>query len=234
MTPVEPLPRERYLGSIATDGAEIGRWCRQHPDRTVPTCPDWTGADLLAHLCGFAIWVGDLHAGRVGPVDPAPVVDAGTAVRDWDSHLDDLLTLLRGTHPATPVPNWSVAADDGTFWARRAAQDIAVHRHDAARLGTGRPDPVPDDIALDGVHEYLDVFVATAFAGGLVPESEATLELTATGPVHTVRRDLPHPGPVTTLRGTASDLLLALWHRREPLELFVSGDRALIETWPHI
>ncbi|MET0190520.1 MAG: maleylpyruvate isomerase family mycothiol-dependent enzyme [Pseudonocardia sediminis] len=232
MTAADPLTRERYLHSIATDGAEIGRRCREHPGRTVPTCPDWTGADLLAHLCGFVMWVDDLHAGRVAMTDPTPVVDPATAVRDYDARLDTLVALLRDNRAA--VPNWSVLPDDAEFWPRRAAQDIAVHRVDAARLVTDDPDPVPADVALDGVHEYLDVFVATAFAGGMAPEADATLELTVTDLGHTLRRDLPRPGPVTTLRGTASDLLLGLWHRRDPLELFVSGDRALVASWPHI
>lgn len=74
---------------------------------------------------------------------------------------------------------------------------------------------MPGDIAIDGVHEYLDVFVATDLG-------------------HTVRRDLARLGPVTTLRGTASDLLLSLWHRRYPLDLFAGGDRELVAAWPHI
>jgi uncharacterized protein (TIGR03083 family) len=233
-TVVPPLAPGRYLDSIATDGAAIGRCCRRHPDGTVPTCPDWTGADLLAHLTSFAVWVGDLHAARTGLGDPLPVVDPASAARDWDTTLERLIAVLRGADPHDPLPNWSTGPQLAAFWLRRAAQDVAIHRYDAALLETSTPAPVPTDIAQDGINEYLDVFVTTALATGAAPPTEATLALEVTDLAHTITQDLPHPGPVTTLRGTASELLLALWHRHDPLRLFVDGDRALVAAWPHI
>jgi len=39
---------------------------------------------------------------------------------------------------------------------------------------------------------------------------------------------------VTTIRGTVSDLLLALWRRHDPLSLHVDGDPAVLKAWPSI
>jgi len=39
---------------------------------------------------------------------------------------------------------------------------------------------------------------------------------------------------VTTMRGTASDLMLALWRRRDPLAFHVGGPREMLEHWPAI
>nr|WP_308259051.1 hypothetical protein [Pseudonocardia sp. H11422] len=39
---------------------------------------------------------------------------------------------------------------------------------------------------------------------------------------------------MTTMRGTASDLLLALWRRRDPLAHHAGGDRRVLEAWPKI
>lgn len=228
------LARERYLESTAADGAEIGRLARAHPDRTVPTCPDWTGADLLAHLTAYTRWVTGLHAGRTGLADPLPAPDPGAAVRDWDRTLDDLLAVLRAADPDAPLPNWSTGPQTAAFWLRRSAQDVAVHRHDAGRLATDAPAPVPADVALDGIAEFGEVFVATALASGAAPPAAATIALEVTDLDRTLRWDLPDPGPVTTLRGTASDLLLALWHRRDPLDHFAGGDRGRIAAWPHV
>ncbi|WP_233626950.1 MULTISPECIES: maleylpyruvate isomerase family mycothiol-dependent enzyme [unclassified Saccharopolyspora] len=231
---MSPLAPGRYLDSIAVDGAEIGRLCRLHPAQTVPSCPDWTGADLLAHLTGFTRWLRGLYDGKGDIAAPVPVIDPGACTLEWDRTLEELLSLLRGTDPQAAVPNWSIGPQTAKFWLRRCAQDVAIHRWDAARLISRSPDPVPADIALDGVDEYLHVFIGTALAGGATPEAEATIVLEMTDLDRHVRRDLPRPGPVTTLRGAASDLLLGLWHRRDPLGLFVSGDRELVAAWPRI
>ena len=233
-TDAPALTPARYLDSIAADGAEIGRLCRAHPERTVPSCPDWTGADLIGHLTAFTAWVrGVLHEPG-GLAAPLPEVDPADAMQRWDTTLADLRALLREVGPSAPVPNWSTGAQTAAFWVRRSAQDVTIHRWDAARLESDDPAPIAADIALDGLHEYLDVFVTTAFATGAAPENEATLTLRVADLGHTLRRDLPHPGPVTTLQGTASDLLLGLWHRIDPLTLTVDGDRDLVAAWPRI
>lgn len=234
MVDISPLAPERYLESISRDGAVIGELCRRYPGRTVPTCPDWTGADVLAHLSAFAMWLRRTFAEPDGLASALPPVDPEEAVRDWGRTLGDLLTLLRDADPDDTVPNWSTGGQTAAFWLRRTAQDVAVHRWDAARLASATPEPVPADVARDGVGEYLDVFVTTAFAAGAAPENEVTVRLEMTDLGESVSRDLPHPGPVTTLRGTASDLLLGLWHRRDPRDLVADGDPAPIEAWPHI
>ncbi|TCK26554.1 maleylpyruvate isomerase N-terminal domain-containing protein [Pseudonocardia endophytica] len=231
-TGIEPLTAERYVQSVAADVVVIGRACREYPDRAVPTCPEWTGADLLAHLAAFTAWLTAVFDGSAGVASVLPVVDPAAALRDWDATGDDLAGLLRGVDPHRAVPNWSTGEQTAAFWLRRTAQDVAIHRVDAAGLVTDAPEPVPADIAHDGVGEYLDVFVTAGLAAG-APATKVTLELEMTD-AGTVRRDLPDPGPVTTLRGTASDLLLGLWHRRDPLGLVVAGDPAPIEKWPHI
>lgn len=228
------LSTDRFLESIASDGAEIGRLCRSHPARAIPTCPEWTGADLLAHLTAFSEWLRNLWAGSGAVASPLPVVESEEAARNWDRTLTDLLALLRETDPRAPMPNWSSGPQTAAFWLRRCAQDVAIHRWDAARLTEQDPDPVPADIALDGIDEYLHIFITTAFATGSAPEGHDTLRLEITDLGHAAQRDLPHPGPVTVLRGSASDLLLGLWHRRDPLELFADGNRQLIAQWPHI
>jgi hypothetical protein len=78
------------------------------------------------------------------------------------------------------------------------------------------------------------VFVTTGIAFGMVPPAEATLILEATDTGSRRMQHLPDPGPVTTLRGTASDLFLALWRRRDPLAHHVDGPRGLLERWPSI
>lgn len=39
---------------------------------------------------------------------------------------------------------------------------------------------------------------------------------------------------MTTMRGTASEIVLALGRRRDPVSLHAGGDRTLLEQWPSI
>lgn len=231
------LPRvdtARWLDAVDREGRELGRSCRAAPGSTVRSCPGWTGADLLAHAAGFCRTLDELFAGRRGASDPAVVVAPDEALASFDADLDRLLTLLRTTDPEQPVANWSVLPDVARYWVRRAAHEFAVHRWDAATTRDTEPDPVPADLARDGIAEFFEAFVATAFAAGYAPPTEATvvLELTDSGEVS--RHDLPDPGPETVVRGPSPELFLAFWHRRDPLAFHVSGDRTPLETWPHI
>jgi MDMPI C-terminal domain len=107
-----------------------------------------------------------------------------------------------------------------------------VHRWDAETAHT--PTLTPIDLARDGIAEFFDVFVATGLAAGTVQPTAATLVLEPTDLDERIEQHLPDPGPETVLHGTTSNLLLALWHRRDPVSLHVGGDRAQLKRWPHI
>lgn len=109
---------------------------------------------------------------------------------------------------------------DELYAGRRAATDPAV--------------VVPADLAADGIAEFFEAFGATAFAAGYVEPTEATLVLELTDSDDVIRHDLPHPGPETHVSGTAPELFLACWHRRDPLTFHTGGERTPLETWPHI
>ncbi|MDL5156534.1 maleylpyruvate isomerase family mycothiol-dependent enzyme [Actinomycetospora termitidis] len=228
------MDAHRWIESVEADGRELGRLCRERPDTTVRSCPDWTGADLLAHAAGFCRTLDGLFAGTREARDPAIVVPPSEALQTYDVDLAALLRLLRETDPGTRVVNWSVLEDDAAYWVRRAAHEFAIHRWDAATTGDGEPAPLPADLARDGIAEFFEAFVATAFAYGFMPPNEATLVVELTDLDETLREDLPRPGPTTTIRGTASDIVLAFWHRRAPTDFHVDGDRAILEAWPHI
>jgi uncharacterized protein (TIGR03083 family) len=224
----------RRLESIADDARRIAEAVRAHPEGRVATCPDWSGTDLLAHLCGVARQVVGLCTGRAERGTPALTVPPDEADRAYDADLAHLIATLRDTPPEAAAPNWSVAAQTASFWQRRMVHEFAVHRWDADTLRAQEPDPVPVDVADDGISEFFDVVVATAFARGLAPPAHATLVLEATDTGVRREQHLPGPGPVTTLRGTTSDLLLALWRRRDPLAHHVDGPRGPLEQWPSI
>ena len=228
------MDTQRWTEAVEADGHELGRLCRERPDAVVRSCPDWTAAELLAHASGFCRTLRELFAGGRDAREPAVEVRRDEALTSWDDDLAALLRLLATTDPATPVVNWSVRADDAAYWYRRAAHEFAIHRWDAATTADGEPAPVPADLARDGIEEFFEAFVATALTYGRIPPKDATMVLELTDRDETLRHDLPRPGAETVLRGTASDVVLALWHRHDLLSLHVGGDPAVLRTWPHI
>ncbi|WP_020494880.1 maleylpyruvate isomerase family mycothiol-dependent enzyme [Sciscionella marina] len=228
------LDHGALLEHAARDGDEIGRLCLAAPEATVRSCPEWSGADLLAHTTAFAHWMPGVFAGTSTMTTPVPAVTPAEAAGDWADALDSLLTTLRAAAVDDPVPNWSTSPDTAIFWIRRCAQEFAVHRWDAATTGATDPAPIPGELARDGIEEYFDAFTATGLAMRPELAADATIALELTDLDLSISKDLPHPGPVTRMRGTASELLLALWHRVDPLDLHADGDRGLLERWPRI
>jgi uncharacterized protein (TIGR03083 family) len=224
----------RRLESIDDDARRLAEAVRADPGGRVVSCPEWTGADLLAHVSGFARLVTDLCTGRADLGTDFPRVPADEAERTYDADLDRLLATLRVTAPDAPAPHWAAVAQVAASWQRRAVHELAIHRWDAETIGDGTPGPVDADVADDGIAEFFEVFVKTGIEAGMVPPAQATLVLETTDTGRRRVEHLPDPGPVTTMWGTASDLFLALWRRRDPLAHHVDGPRTMLEHWPAI
>jgi uncharacterized protein (TIGR03083 family) len=194
----------------------------------VPGCPDWSLADLVWHLAGvqrFWAWVV-----RTRAQDPS-------AYEQPSRHPDDELlgyatarsaeleAALAGADPAERV--WTWARQQDVAWVlRRQAQEAAVHTADAEQV-LGDLHPIPADLGLDGIDEWLEVMVPGALPDGPPAEAHPVV-------LHAVDADAERtlfagtrPFPAATLTGTAGDLLLAVW-RRVPLDvLTVDGDGVL-------
>jgi uncharacterized protein (TIGR03083 family) len=191
----------------------------------VPACPGWQLNDLVWHLSEvqhFWSWVVKTRA-----PDPSTYVEP---VRHPDDELlgflaaqnAELETVLAGADPAARVWTWA-PQQDVAFVLRRQAQEATVHTADVEQV-LGDVRPIPADVGLDGLDEWLEVMVPGALPNG-PPEGAHPVVL------HAVDADAERtlfpgsrPFPVAALTGTAGDLLLAVW-RRVPLEvLTVDGD----------
>ncbi|MEU9304851.1 maleylpyruvate isomerase family mycothiol-dependent enzyme [Streptomyces sp. NPDC048269] len=207
-------------------------------DVQVPTCPEWTLFDLVQHLGqGRRFWAATVAAGlpMLPPADAA-AERAVAAPREREALLawlaastQQLLDALREADPDRGCWTWwgdSQSPQTCGAVARNQLQEIAVHTHDA-QVTLGAPQPLPDEVALDGVDEFLATCCATtaawphkptAFdfhateghswrltvdgdgARSTPPRATATATPTATG-------EGPD-APGVTVRGTASELVL--------------------------
>jgi uncharacterized protein (TIGR03083 family) len=191
----------------------------------VPGCPDWTLADLVWHLAevqNFWTWVVRTRAeDPSGYVEPERRPD-GELLGYQLGRSAALETVLAGVDPAERVWTWA-AQQDVAFVLRRQAQEAVVHTVDVEQV-LGDVRPIPADVGLDGLDEWLEVMVPGALPQG-PPESAHPVVF------HAVDADAERtlfpgsrPFPIAVLTGNAGDLLLAAW-RRVPLEvLTVDGD----------
>lgn len=206
-------------------------------DTKVPTCPEWTLFDLVQHLGdGRRKWAAIVAA---GPASAPPVRTPSVAPREREALLtwmaestQALLDALKDAGPDrgcwTP---WSDSQSPQTTGAaaRRQLQEISMHTYDA-QLTAGDSQALPEEIAVDGVDEFLTTCVATTSAW---PHEPAVVDYHVTeGRSWRLWLDaggaragaVTEDQPDATGRGAAGELLLWFYGRKQPELLQLDGD----------
>ncbi|KMS79487.1 maleylpyruvate isomerase family mycothiol-dependent enzyme [Streptomyces sp. NRRL WC-3725] len=253
-----PLPYDTYREAIERETRRFAEVVRgADPASAVPSCPDWTLADLVRHVGTLQRWFGMLLSRRVQEPPRGRDVELGLPddpreYADWvAAGVPAVAAVLRDTDPDAAM--WAWGEDQhARFWARRMLCETLVHRVDA-ELAVGR-EPVLDPVlAADCADEFLvNLPYAGLFAPG-VTKLRGDGEIVAfrsagpggaAGEEWRVRLDadgfrlLPPDGAASepetaAVRGEAADLLLLLYRRRsyqEPV-FDVSGDVTVLDRW---
>ncbi|MBI4932693.1 MAG: maleylpyruvate isomerase family mycothiol-dependent enzyme [Actinobacteria bacterium] len=213
-----------FMTALARDGAAFSAACEvAGMDAPVPSCPEWTVADLMWHLAEvhdfWTVVVRDRVEYPDAYVEPErpPAADLPAFYRD---RLAGVVEVLSAADPAQQ--NWTWTADHSAgFVQRRMAHETAMHLTDA-QAAAGLALSVEPELASDGIDEFLEYFRSRSTdapaAGGSVH-----LHCTDVAGEWTVREvdgerlvTREHAKGDCALRGPASDLLLVLW-RRVPL-----------------
>jgi uncharacterized protein (TIGR03083 family) len=248
--------KEFWLGALRAEGPAFhAAVTAAGPDAPVPSCPRWAVLDLVRHLGKTYRWV-QSHASRgitdpphMKPQDIERELEAEfpawpAAVDWWRGEFERLVDQLDTLDPELPAWNWAPQAKKAAFWHRRMAHETAIHRWDAQNAA-GRVDPVETKLAADGIGEVLDTWLPGGRRKGPTDRQ---------GVVHLVATDIAQEWYVrlrgaglalldtatffdtddhhtrTLARGTASDLLLALYGRVPFDVLDVAGDPTLLEA----
>jgi uncharacterized protein (TIGR03083 family) len=156
------MENSRFLDCLAADYSRIREIVPGHLDSSVPSCPEWTVADLTRHV--GQVYLHKVHAMRTGVADPKEWPPAGLQDEDPVELLDrsyaELVEEFASRKPSDVAATWYKPDQTVGFWVRRMAQETVIHRIDA-ELGVGAPvAAIPDDLAIDGVDELLKVFVS--------------------------------------------------------------------------
>ena len=214
----------------------------------VPTCPDWTVADLARHQGRVFRWISEMIETEAQEmVDRGPIDERakGEDPLDWlEGGAEQALDVLGRADPDTPVWNWFTnGPGPARFWYRRLAHETAIHRVDAesAAGNFGRSTVEPPELAADGIDEFLAFLPLRARGGRPSPrsgtshfhttatEGEWVVDFGESGTEVAVRRE--HAKSDVAVRGPASDLELFLYNRRGRDGLEIFGEEAAVAAW---
>jgi uncharacterized protein (TIGR03083 family) len=216
-------------------------------DAPVPTCPDWTVADLARHQGRVFYWIGaTLETKAQEYVDRTPFeedAERADPLAFLESGAEHAVAVLEAADPDTPVWNWfDGGPGPARFWFRRMAHETVIHRVDAesaaaGRIGTSRVEPA--ELAADGIDEFLE-FIDARARGGRPPQLSGSYHFHSTDVPGewvavfgddgvTIRRE--HAKADVAVRGPASDLELFLYNRRGSEALEVFGDPDAVAAW---
>ncbi|MEU1312360.1 maleylpyruvate isomerase family mycothiol-dependent enzyme [Streptomyces cinnamoneus] len=254
------LPHERYCDEILTQTDAFRAALRgADPGTTVPTCPDWSLAQLVLHVSGAQRGAAAIVRDRIQEFT-IPTTVAGEApeadeldIAALDAWLAEgaqqVAQALREAGPDARV--WTFGAEPKAgFWARRMTHETAIHRIDAC-AASGAEYTVDPVIAADCLDEWLEIVTspqAVAFRPvyGELPGPGRTLHLhatdtdpglnaewfiDATGPSVTWRR--AHEKAAVVVRAPMTELL-RVFYRRTPVDapgVEVLGDREVLDFW---
>jgi uncharacterized protein (TIGR03083 family) len=226
-------------------------------DVQVPTCPEWTLFDLAQHLAeGRRSWAATIAAGPAATAKSTPK-GAPAAPREREALLawsaastQQLLDALREAGPDRGCwTRWGDSQSPQTCGAvaRHQLQEIAVHTYDA-QATVGAPQPLPAEVALDGVEEFQFTCCATTVAW---PHEPAVVDYHATegrswrlwlsgDGARIARLSAPATLPAAaagedpdaadaSAQGTASELVLAFYGRIPAESLRLDGDRRVFD-----
>ncbi|MCK8677101.1 maleylpyruvate isomerase family mycothiol-dependent enzyme [Streptomyces lichenis] len=219
-------------------------------DVPVPSCPEWTLFELVRHLgSGDGFWAAIVGAGPA-EAPPAEAVAARAAVAAprerealvaWlEESTGQLLGALREAGPERGCWTWwgaSQSPRSSGAVARHRVQETAVHLYDV-QLALGAPQPLPAEVALDGVEEFLTTCCATTSPWPHKPTAfdfHATAEgrswrLTVDGDgAHAARLQAPDDTAGAAVHGTAGELVLYLYDRLPAESLRIEGDAGLFD-----
>ncbi len=233
-----------YLGVIEGEAAALGAAVAPVLGRKVPSCPEWSGGDLLDHVCEVLhFWAHQLEAADPTDRHLPPRSEGRDAGEDPVERLDEEVELVVGLlsrlGPEEPCWNWSGAELESGWVARRMALELAVHRYDAELTG-GKPNPIATELAVDGIDERIDVHLRSDVPGapeaslggsiclGCTDADAAWVIEVASGRV----RCRGGAGPASAVvRGPASEIFLFTWNRVGLPSLELTGDEAVARAW---
>lgn len=235
------LEQTRAFGDLIRSG---------DPATPVPTCGEWTLRQLFRHVGRGNRWAAQIVAGRrTEPLDPRdvrngkPPDDPDAAIEWLNDGAQAIIDAVNRVGSDARVWTFMGSRPAG-FWVRRRLHEVVVHRADAA-LALGRGYELPPELAADAVSEWIELMASQKLPqtpvdlGQKLHLHAAEASLGPTGEWTVVHDDdgvwwsHNHEKGDVAVRGSATDLLMALTRRRTAADVGVEvvGDAGVWDRW---
>jgi uncharacterized protein (TIGR03083 family) len=246
-----------YLTHLRADSARFAEVLAHiDSDTPVPSCPDWTAADLLWHLGEVQHSWGTIVRDRLVDWDdyrqPARPQERAALLDFFDMSSALLIDALASTDDDVAVWTWLDTDQSVGFVRRRQAHEALIHRLDAELAG-GAVRELDASLATDGVLEALEWMfggapgwatttldgpvgrVATTDTGAnwLLKMGHWSGTSPDTGTTYTAEPALfldAHGEPSFEISGTAGDLDAWMWNRPTLHDVTRTGDTTKFEA----
>ena len=240
-----------YCDAVAVEAGRFVEAVRGlDPEARVPTCPEWSAADLMRHTGTVHRWAGNQVAALTPKRIPSDEMDLAipsdpSGLPDWLADGGSFVVdALRAKDP--DIEMWAWGADQHVrFWSRRMLHETAVHRADA-EFTAGRHPHIAREVAVDGIDEFLENLpMARRWnerVGELLGKGERlTFRATDRERAWTITLEpnafaWDHTGAPAdvSVEAAASDLVLFVYGRLDPADparFKVEGDQGLLAFW---
>jgi len=243
-----PVTWPDHIASIRSDTERMAAAYEAGPiDAPVAGCPGWDVRRLVEHMAYIHRWAGFAVLNGRAPQDgevaipPADGDETGIDLAAWlRAGGRKLADDLAASDPEDDTWHVFPAERKMWVWARRQAQETAMHRWDAETATTGESslDPL---IAADGVQEYLELGLPRVLSREGVSAPGTALHLHCTdvpgdwvlssvGGTCSVQAGSDAPSDAA-LHGTAESLILVLMGRADRSSIEILGDAAVVDEW---
>jgi uncharacterized protein (TIGR03083 family) len=244
------MPESGLLIVTAADGRDLLAAAQADWSRPVPGCPGWTAANLVGHTGAILGWIAKIvTTGEAVPRRDreVPPPDQGALAGWYAAHLDRTLAILAAAAPDSRVWTFSSRGEQRvSWWGRRLAVELAIHRWDAQHAASfgQAPPPLDGNVAAAGIEEFLTEFLPGLLAQPGLEGLTGTLHLHATDGAAEWWINLDdkqdavavpgHRKADTAIRATRSYLLLWLTNREQPGALEISGPPEVAARWTQL
>jgi uncharacterized protein (TIGR03083 family) len=230
-----------YLSHLAGDAARLRQAAARDLSAPVPCCPGWTATDVVRHVAEVYLHKTECMRRNARPEDWPPDLSGEEPLAQFDRALAALTDEFAARSPESPAWTWYPPEQNVGFWIRRMAQETVIHRVDA-ELAAGLPvSPIADDLALDGVDEVLERFLAYGSRvwkedfGDLLDDLDGRAVRVGAGDrswVVSLVKDAvsisERGDSAASVSGAPQPVLLWLWRRAGDDTVTVDGDKALV------
>jgi uncharacterized protein (TIGR03083 family) len=234
------LTHSEYLKILRAEGDAFADSVQNALTAPVVSCEPWVGADLLWHMVEVHYsWKFIVQSHLMDPEKyvPREKPSDDDMLQEYRDGLHELIDVLSTTDASRPCWTWAGVRD--VAWViRRMAHETAVHAWDA-RCAAGVESQIPAALASDGIDEFVFVMLDNVREGELAlagsvhlhctdVDGEWLIVPTSDGALQVTRE---HAKGACALRGSAHDLLMALWRRVPMSSIEVIGDTAVAQQF---